>query len=103
MARSNAEWLEGLGNNTKLVKPRFGVVVHRTPTEGLDQDADYDQAMGIIMEEDERAEKGYRIEEVAWLKRTDKVLGRFASLGTWLDSPEGAEHFINKGFKVDKR
>jgi hypothetical protein len=29
-ARTNAEWLNDLGNNTKLVKPRFGVVVHRT-------------------------------------------------------------------------
>jgi hypothetical protein len=32
-ARTNTEWLNELGNNTKLVKPRFGVVVHRTPTE----------------------------------------------------------------------
>ncbi|KAI1828773.1 hypothetical protein CBS147337_10421 [Penicillium roqueforti] len=36
MARNNAEWLHKLGNNTKLVKPRFGVVVHRTPTEEFD-------------------------------------------------------------------
>jgi regulator of replication initiation timing len=34
-ARVNAEWPEELGNGTKLVKPRFGVVVHRTPTEGF--------------------------------------------------------------------
>ena len=35
-ARNNAEWLHELGNNTKLVKARFGVVVHRTPTEDFD-------------------------------------------------------------------
>ncbi|KAF3389974.1 hypothetical protein DPV78_011727 [Talaromyces pinophilus] len=34
-ARSNTKWLGELGNNTKLVQPRFGVVVHRTPTEEL--------------------------------------------------------------------
>ena len=41
MARSNTEWLQKLGNNTKLVKPRFGVVVHRTPTE------EFDLALGV--------------------------------------------------------
>jgi hypothetical protein len=35
-ARMNTEWLNKLGNNTKLVKSRFGVVVHRTPTEDFD-------------------------------------------------------------------
>lgn len=29
-ARSNTEWLNELGNNKTLVKPRFGVAVHRT-------------------------------------------------------------------------
>ncbi|MDN6637325.1 MAG: hypothetical protein L0L05_03110 [Yaniella sp.] len=103
MARSNTEWLEGLGNNTKLVKPRFGVVVHRTPTNGLDLETHYDQVIEKIAEENDLAERGYHIEEVAWLKRTDKALGKFASLGIWLDSLEGAEHFISKGFIVDKR
>ncbi|KGO66960.1 Major facilitator superfamily domain, general substrate transporter [Penicillium italicum] len=32
MARANTEWLHKLGNNTRLVKPRFGFVVHRIPT-----------------------------------------------------------------------
>jgi hypothetical protein len=31
-ARTNTEWLEELGNGTKLVRPRHGVVVHRVPT-----------------------------------------------------------------------
>jgi hypothetical protein len=32
-AHMNTEWLNKLGNNTKLVKSRFGIVVHCTPTE----------------------------------------------------------------------
>ncbi|KAI9044306.1 uncharacterized protein KD926_001537 [Aspergillus affinis] len=35
-ARNNSEWLKELGNNTKLVKPRFGIVVYRTPTADFD-------------------------------------------------------------------
>lgn len=35
-ARNNSEWLNELGNNTKLVKLRFGVVVYRTPTDDFD-------------------------------------------------------------------
>lgn len=31
-ARSNTKWLEELGNDTKLARPRFAVVAHRTPT-----------------------------------------------------------------------
>ncbi|KAI3190991.1 hypothetical protein CBS147311_9628 [Penicillium roqueforti] len=36
IARRNTEWLHKLGNNTRLVKPQFGVVVYRTPTEEFD-------------------------------------------------------------------
>ncbi|CAP91197.1 Pc13g01280 [Penicillium rubens Wisconsin 54-1255] len=32
-ARENNEWLRELGNETELVKPRFGAVVHHVPTE----------------------------------------------------------------------
>jgi hypothetical protein len=31
-ACNNTEWLSELGNDTKLVKSRFGVAAHRTPT-----------------------------------------------------------------------
>jgi len=34
-ARTNLKWLGELGNGTKLVKPRFGAVVPRTPTEDI--------------------------------------------------------------------
>ena len=74
-ARNNTEWLNELGNNTKLVKPRFGIVVHRTPTENFDLENANSQAIQTIMEENDLAEQGFQIEELAWLKRKDKVLG----------------------------
>ena len=54
-ARNNTEWLNELGNNTKLVKPRFGVVVHRTPTENFDLENANAQAIEKIMEENDLA------------------------------------------------
>lgn len=50
MARNNTEWLHNLGNNTKLVKPRFGVVIHRTPTEEFDLETGAAQAAEKITE-----------------------------------------------------
>jgi hypothetical protein len=40
------------------------VVIHRTPTEGLDLETHHDQMIDKITEENKRTEKGYRIEEV---------------------------------------
>ena len=102
-ARNNIEWLNELGNNTKLVKPRFGVVVHRTPTEDFDLENANSDAIEKIMEENDLARRGYQVEEVAWLKRKDKMLGKFASLGIWLDSAEGAEFILNDGLLVGQR
>lgn len=34
--RNNTDWLTELGNDTRLVKPRFGVAVQLIPTFGLD-------------------------------------------------------------------
>jgi hypothetical protein len=102
-ARNNTEWLNELGNNTKLVKPRFGVVVHRTPTEDFDLENANAQAVQKIMEENDLAERGFQIEELAWLKRKDKVLGKFASLGIWFDSAEGAEYILDNGLLVGQR
>lgn len=99
-ARNNTEWLNELGNNTKLVKPRFGIVVHRTPTENFDLENANSQAIQTIMEENDLAGQGFKIEELAWLKRKDKVLGKFASLGIWFDSTEGAEYILNNGLLV---
>jgi hypothetical protein len=102
-ARNNTEWLNELGNNTKLVKPRFGVVVHRTPTEDFDLENANAQAVQKIMEDNDLAELNFQIEELAWLKRKDKVLGKFASLGIWFDSVEGAEYILDRGLLVGQR
>lgn len=102
-ARNNTEWLDELGNSTKLVKPRFGIVVHRTLTEDFDLENSPSQAIEKIIDENDLAGRGYRIEEVAWLKRRDKTLGKFASLGIWFDSAEGAEWMLDNGLLVGHR
>jgi hypothetical protein len=100
MARSNTEWLHKLGNNTRLVKPRFGVIVHRTPTEEFDIETGTAQATEKIIADNDLADHSFHIEELAWMKAKDKALGKFASLGTWFDSPEGVEYKLRKGFLV---
>jgi hypothetical protein len=40
-----------------------------------------DQAVQKIIEDNNLAELNFKIEELAWLKRKDKALGKFASLG----------------------
>ncbi|OQE00248.1 hypothetical protein PENVUL_c055G06446 [Penicillium vulpinum] len=84
-ARNSTEWLNELGNNTKLVKARFGVAIEK------------------IMKENDLTELGPRIKEVAWLKKKDKALGKFASLGIWFDTAEGVDYILGKGFLVGRR
>ncbi|CAG7955307.1 unnamed protein product [Penicillium salamii] len=103
LARNNTEWLNELGNNTKMVKPRFGIVVHRTPTEHFNLESANTQAIEKIMDENGLTGQGFQIEEVAWLKKKDKILGKFASLGIWFDSAEGAERILNNGLLVGQR
>ncbi|KAJ6103652.1 hypothetical protein N7486_003874 [Penicillium sp. IBT 16267x] len=59
MARNNTEWLQTLGNNTKLVKPRFGVVVHRTPTKEFDLEVGAVPATEKIINDNDLAEHGF--------------------------------------------
>ncbi|KAJ5135375.1 uncharacterized protein N7515_004653 [Penicillium bovifimosum] len=101
-ARNNTGWLHKLGNNTKLVKPRFGVVVHRTPTEEFDLETGAAQAAEKISNDNDLAELGFHIDELAWIKAKDKALGKFASLGIWFDSAEGAEHMLRNAFLVSQ-
>jgi hypothetical protein len=54
IARLNTEWLEELGNGTKLVRPRYGVVVHRTPTEEFLLPENEREGIAKIMEENQR-------------------------------------------------
>ncbi|KAF7183247.1 hypothetical protein CNMCM7691_003160 [Aspergillus felis] len=100
-ARNNTEWPQSLGNNTKLVKPWFRVVVHRTPTEEFDLETGAIQAADKITRDNDLVEHSFHIEELAWMKAKDKALGKFALLGIWFDSAEGAEHMLRHGFLVN--
>ncbi|CAG8155241.1 unnamed protein product, partial [Penicillium salamii] len=102
VARNNTEWLHKLGNNTRLVKPRFSIVMHRTPTNEFDLETGTAQAAEKTVQENDLAEHGFHIEELAWMKAKDKALGKFASLGMWFDSAEGAEHMLRSGFVVSQ-
>lgn len=93
-ARANPEWLEILGNGTKLVKPRYGVVVHRVPTVGFSIPENQKVGIRKIMEENDLAARGFNIDEIAWLKRPDKLLGMSASMGIWLDTADAAEWIV---------
>jgi membrane-anchored protein YejM (alkaline phosphatase superfamily) len=99
-ARSNTKWLNKLGNSTKLVKPWFGIIVYHTPTKEFNLETASTQVMEKIIEENNLVESGFYIKELAWLKQKDKVLGKFASLGIWFNSMEGAEYLLNNGLLV---
>lgn len=77
--------------------------MHRTPTKNFDLENANSQAIQIIIEENDLAEQGFQIEELVWLKRKDKVLGKFASLGIWFDSAEGAEYILNNSLLIRQR
>ena len=102
-ARNNTEWLQELGHETRLVKPRYGVAVHHVPTQGLDLEKDKTGAIRKIAQENDLQERGFRIEDIAWLKKKDKALGPFASLGIWFDSAEAANWMLDNGLLIDQR
>ncbi|KAJ5941436.1 zinc knuckle domain protein [Penicillium verrucosum] len=102
-ARTNTEWLTELGNDTRLVKPRFGVAVHHIPTFGLDLENRKTEAIEKIANENDLTDRGFRIEDIAWLKKRDKELGTFASIGIWFDSLEAAEWMLDNGLLIDQR
>ncbi|KAJ8147384.1 hypothetical protein LV165_008823 [Aspergillus fumigatus] len=102
-AQNNTEWLHELGNDTKLVKPRFGVVVHRTPTEDFDLEGNKQHGIDKVIEENDLGSKGFQIKDIAWLKKKDHPLRTSASLGIWLNTPEAAEYLITNGLLVSQR
>jgi hypothetical protein len=75
-ARNNAEWLKTLGNGTKLVKPRFGVVVHRVPTAQFSLPEHSTEGIQRIMDDNDFLAKGFQVDEITWLKRPEKPLER---------------------------
>ncbi|KAJ5593518.1 hypothetical protein N7537_010422 [Penicillium hordei] len=102
-ARNNTEWLTELGNDTRLVKARFGVTVHHIPTFGLDLERRNTEAIEKITNENDLTDRGFRIEDIAWLKKRAKELGTFASMDIRFDSLEAAEWMLNNGLLIDQR
>lgn len=102
-ARNNGEWLQELGNDTKVVKPRFGVVVHRFPTAGIDLVEQKQQVVDKTMNENDWHDKGFAVEDIAWLQQSGKALGITASMGIWFDTAEGAEHAMTNGVVCEQR
>ncbi|KAG2001215.1 hypothetical protein GB937_010385 [Aspergillus fischeri] len=97
------EWLEELGNNTKLARPRFAVVAHRTPTEDFLSPENEKAFIDKIMEENEMEQHGFRISRIAWLKPRDKPIGKHGSLALWFDTREAAEWAIDNGLLMGQR
>jgi hypothetical protein len=61
------------------------------------------QGIQKIMEDNDMAANGHNIQEIAWLKKKDKELGRSASLGLWFDTADAAEWVIKNGLLVGHR
>ena len=102
-AKTHPEWLQNLGNTTKLVKPRFPVVAHRFPTTGMDLDNNKQQVIDKIMEENDMKTKDFKIDDIRWFKPAEKPLGMMASLGIWFDTAEAAKWTEMNGLVCDQR
>ncbi|KAJ5820578.1 zinc knuckle domain protein [Penicillium riverlandense] len=55
------------------------------------------------MEEKDLQERSFRIEDIARLKKRDKMLETFASMGTWFDSTEAEEWMLDNGLLIPQR
>jgi hypothetical protein len=90
-----------LGNNTKLVWPRFGVVVHRIPIEELTSLQDNEARINKIIEDNEMGLRGFRISQISWLRKDkEKAIGKHGSLGIWFDTCEAAEWIMDRGLLI---
>ena len=78
-------------------------MVHRVPTEDFNLDRGKTQGIWKILEENDLMEKGFEIEDIAWLKKKDRPLGRSALMGIWLNTLEAAESIIDNGLLVGQR
>jgi hypothetical protein len=73
-ASKSKQWLKELGSGVKLVKPRFGVIVHYTPTNEVQLQEDKERSINKIISENDLENRGFGIEEIAWLKKKDFIL-----------------------------
>ena len=55
------------------------------PIEGPQLPEDKKEGITRIIEESELRAKGYRVDDVAWLKSRDKPLGVSISMGIWFE------------------
>ena len=78
-------------------------MVHQVPTEDFNLDRGKTQGIQKILEENDLMEKGFEIEDITWLKKKDRPLGRSTSMGIWLSTLEAAESMINNGLLVGQR
>ncbi|KIV87969.1 hypothetical protein B0A52_05646 [Exophiala mesophila] len=102
-AKAHTEWLQELGNNTKLVKPRYPVVVHRSPTEGITLPDNEHGFIRQLMEENEMQARSAHIDEATWLIAKGKSLGYHATLGIWFDTKAAAQEAITHGLVYGQR
>ena len=102
-AKTHPEWLQKLGNTSKLVKPRFGVVAHRFPAAGINHDENKQQVIDKILEENDMATKDIKIDDIRCLKPEGKALGVMASPGIWFDTAEAAKWTEMNGLICDQR
>jgi hypothetical protein len=78
-------------------------MVHRVPTEDFTLDREKKEGIEKIIEENNLTKKGFKIKDITWLKKKDRPLGRSASMGIWLNTPEVAESILNNGLLVGQR
>ena len=90
LASRHEEWLASLHPETKIDRPRYGIVVHRTPMDQVNLETKR-EAISKLLEENEFTSKGFRVTDMAWLRRKDTPLRKHTSLGIWFDSPNAVE------------
>jgi hypothetical protein len=95
--------LQELGNNTKLVKPRYPVVVHRFPTDGIVLPDNEHEFIRQLMEENEMQDQNAHIDEATWLIAKGKPVGYLATLGIWVDTEVAAQEAITHGLVYGQR
>lgn len=102
-AKTHTEWLQKLGNKTKLVKPRHPVVVHRFPTDGIVLPDNEHEFIRQLMEENDMPARNFQIDQATWLIENGKRPGYHATLGLWFDTKDAAQEAITHGIVYGQR
>jgi hypothetical protein len=70
---------------------------------GIDLEEDKQQVINKIMEDDDMASKGLKIDDAGWILPEGKPLGMTASLGIWFDTAEAAKWAEMNGLVCHQR